>query len=93
MLNFVGCGSAFNTALGNNSAYMKFDDTLFMIDCGSANFGRIKRANLLDGIKHIDVLITHLHPDHIGSLGDLIFYTYYNMRPMFGVKVRLLIRA
>ncbi|ALO79642.1 metallo-beta-lactamase [Bacillus phage Hobo] len=79
MFNFIGCGSAFNTELGNNSAYIKEEGILFMIDCGSANFDRIKRSGLLEGVNDIVVLMTHTHPDHVGSLGDLIFYSYYCM--------------
>lgn len=79
MLEFIGTGSAFNTKLGNNSAFIKKGKTLFLIDCGSNIFTRIQQANLLDGIKDVYVLITHTHPDHIGSLGDLIFYGYYSM--------------
>ncbi|EAO57190.1 Metal-dependent hydrolase [Bacillus thuringiensis serovar israelensis ATCC 35646] len=30
-------------------------------------------------MKQVTVLLTHLHPDHVGSLGDLIFYGYYSM--------------
>lgn len=79
MLQFIGTGSAFNTKLGNNSAFYKNKDILFLIDCGSNIFTRIQEANLLEGIKQVYVLITHTHPDHIGSLGDLIFYGYYAM--------------
>ncbi|HFK1435080.1 TPA: MBL fold metallo-hydrolase [Bacillus cereus] len=79
MLNFIGCGSAFNTKLGNNGAFIKSDDILFLIDCGSSTFERIQRAGLLEGVNHIEVLLTHTHPDHVGSLGDLIFYGFYSM--------------
>lgn len=79
MLNFIGTGSAFNTKLGNNGAFIKKDDTLFMIDCGSSTFSRIQKANLLENDTHVYVLMTHTHPDHIGSLGDLILYGYYSM--------------
>jgi len=79
MLKFIGYGSAFNTELGNNSAYIKDGSTLFLIDCGSNTFDRIRKMNLLDGVEKIYVLITHTHPDHVGSLGDLIFYSYYSM--------------
>lgn len=82
MLKFVGHGSAFNTKLGNNSAYIKEGNTLFLIDCGSNTFDRIKEQNLLNGVEKIYVLITHTHPDHVGSLGDLIFYSYYSMGKM-----------
>lgn len=79
MLQFIGCGSAFNTALGNNGAFIKKDRELFMIDCGSSTFERLQRAKLLDDVDTVHVLMTHTHPDHIGSLGDLIFYGYYEM--------------
>lgn len=82
MLQFIGTGSAFNTKLGNNSAFIKKDNTLFMIDCGSNTFDRILQSNLLEDVEHIYVLMTHTHPDHIGSLGDLIFYSYYSMGKM-----------
>jgi ribonuclease BN (tRNA processing enzyme) len=50
-----------------------------MIDCGSSTFSRIQKSNLLDGVEHVYVLLTHTHPDHVGSLGDLILYEYYSM--------------
>lgn len=87
MLKFIGTGSAFNTELGNNGAYIKDGDKLFLIDCGSSTFERIKRSGLLDGVKHISVLMTHTHPDHVGSLGDLIFYGYYAMGEMMKPSV------
>jgi len=77
MLKFIGSGSAFNTKLGNTSAYYKKGNKMLLIDCGSNIFQRIKENNLLDDIEHIHVLITHTHADHVGSLADLILYTYY----------------
>lgn len=78
MLKFIGSGSAFNTKLGNNSAYYKEGNQMLLIDCGSNVFQRIKENNLLNGIEHIHVAITHTHADHVGSLADLILYTYYS---------------
>ncbi|TQR28969.1 MBL fold metallo-hydrolase [Lysinibacillus sphaericus] len=77
MLKFIGSGSAFNTKLGNTSAYYKIGNQMLLIDCGSNIFHRIKEHNLLEGIEHIYVLITHTHADHVGSLADFIFYSYY----------------
>ncbi|PFK99863.1 ribonuclease Z [Priestia megaterium] len=91
MLNFIGRGSAFNTKEGNNCAYIKKGEHLLLIDCGSSTFSRLIESNLLDGVKNITVLITHLHPDHVGSLGDLIFYSYYSIAPMFERKVKVLV--
>lgn len=86
MLKFIGSGSAFNTKLGNNSAYYKEGNKLLLIDCGSNTFHRIRELNLLEGIEEIHVLITHTHPDHVGSLGDLIFYSYYSLGEMMKIK-------
>ena len=33
-LKFLGIGSAFQSSLYNNCAYVKEDDKLFLIDCG-----------------------------------------------------------
>lgn len=81
MLKFLGSGSAFNTKLGNNGAYIlnKKDKILFMIDCGSVTFSRLEWSGLLEDVERVVVLMTHTHPDHVGSLGDLIFYGYYSM--------------
>ncbi len=78
MLKFIGSGSAFNTKLGNNAAYYKVANQMLLIDCGSNIFHRIKENQILEGIEHIHVLVTHTHADHVGSLADLIFYMYYS---------------
>ena len=74
MLKFIGTGSAFNTEFGNTSAYIKTEDTLFLIDCGESVFQRIIKLNLLDDVKSVYIAITHLHSDHVGSLATLIGY-------------------
>lgn len=78
MLKFIGSGSAFNTKLGNTSAYYKKGNQMLLIDCGSNIFQRIKENNLLEGIDEVYTLITHSHSDHVGSLSDLILYSYYS---------------
>lgn len=85
MLTFIGIGSAFNTPLGNTSAFIKSNDELLLIDCGSTVFKSINESGLLDGVKKINVIITHTHPDHAGSLGDLIFYAYYIMKTQVNI--------
>ncbi|HYE10290.1 MAG TPA: MBL fold metallo-hydrolase [Patescibacteria group bacterium] len=76
-LNFIGSGSALNTELGNNCAFIKEEKSILLIDCGSTTFSRIQSLKLLESVREIFVLITHRHPDHIASLGDLIFYANY----------------
>lgn len=77
LLTFLGKGSAFNTKEGNTSAYIKDGSSLLLIDCGETVFGKIRELNLLDGIDDVNVLITHLHSDHVGSLSSLIFYCHF----------------
>jgi phosphoribosyl 1,2-cyclic phosphodiesterase len=76
-LKFLGRGSAFNIKEGNTSAYIKDTDSLLLIDCGESIFERIINKNLLDGVTKVDVLITHLNSDHVGSLSSLIYYCFY----------------
>lgn len=76
-LLFLGRGSAFNTSEGNNSAYFIDKNELFLIDCGESIFERIIERNLLDDISCVNVMITHTHSDHVGSIGSLIMYCYY----------------
>lgn len=84
MLRFLGIGSAFNTELGNNSAYIKKEESMLLIDCGGTVFHAIQKRGLLESLKDLTIIITHTHPDHVGSLGEVIFYCYYilNIRPV-----------
>lgn len=79
-LKFIGRGSAFNVKEGNNSAYIKQDNKFILLDCGENVFQRIIENNLLEDIESVEVLITHLNADHVGSLSTLIFYCYYMKR-------------
>lgn len=84
-LSFSGVGSAFNTELNNTSAYCIKDHCLFLIDCGCTVFKTMNEADLLSDLTAMHIFITHTHSDHVGSLGDLIFYAYY----LLGVKLHL----
>jgi Metal-dependent hydrolases of the beta-lactamase superfamily III len=80
MLDFTGIGSAFNTKLGNNSAFIKRENSLILIDCGGTVFHKLQELNLLKDVNNLYFIITHTHPDHIGSLGDTIFYSNYILK-------------
>jgi ribonuclease BN (tRNA processing enzyme) len=78
LLKFIGRGSYSNKKELNTSAFCKFNDNeMLLIDCGGTIFHRILNLELLDDVKILYIAITHLHPDHVGSLGDLIFYCHY----------------
>ena len=77
MLKFLGIGSAFNSKDGNNSAYIKQNASLIIIDCGSTVFGDIKAHIDTNDPNDIHIFITHTHTDHIGSLGTTLDYIYH----------------
>lgn len=77
ILRFLGCGAAFNPALGNTSAYFEKNNNLYLIDCGELIFHKLYEEGMLTKYNDIYVLITHMHADHVGSLGSLISYAYF----------------
>ena len=82
-LQFLGIGAAFNPAFGNTSACFQKDGTLYLLDCGSTVFGALLERKAMQGAKRIVVLITHLHADHVGSLGTLISYCNFKVNRKF----------
>lgn len=76
-LKFLGRGNAFNVTEGNTSAYIKNGTHLFLIDCGETVFEKLIKLKLLEDIESIDIVITHLHGDHVGSLSTLVFYLHF----------------
>ena len=87
MLKFIGNNGCFS--LGNNtSAYYIKDDKIILFDCGETVFKEILRRKIInDKIKYIDIIITHFHSDHIGSLGSLLFYCRYKE-----IKIRVVFK-
>lgn len=78
-LIFLGRGCSNNYHENNTSAYFIENDELFLIDCGETVFNKLLENNILEKVNKINILITHTHSDHIGSLGTLILYSYYNV--------------
>lgn len=76
-LNFIGIGSAFNVNLGNTAAFLNYGGSKILFDCGELIFARLKNSEFWYENNPIHVFVTHNHPDHIGSLGSFIFYSYY----------------
>lgn len=77
MLQFLGVGSAFNIEDYNTSAYYKENGKMLLIDCGETVFEQIIKNGVLDDVNNINLLISHTHTDHVGSLGTLIYYLFY----------------
>ena len=76
-INFLGRGSAFNPKEGSNAGYFIENDELFLIDVGESVFAKLIEYKILENIKQINIMITHTHGDHIGSIGSLIAYSQY----------------
>lgn len=93
-LSFIGKGSTFNTKMGNTSAFFKSHNSMVLIDCGGTVFDRLMDLKLLQDLQRLYIVITHTHPDHVGSLGDVIFYCYYilGFRPTIFFPKRELIQ-
>lgn len=87
-LRFIGRGSALNTELGCNSAYILKNNNLILFDCGGDVLSRLKHMKIVtNNIKSIIVFETHLHPDHVASLGDLIFHSYFSAKLREKIKI------
>ena len=84
-LNFLGGDSGFGE--NNNSAFYVMGNKLILIDCGFAIFNKVK--NMLNEFDEIDVIITHLHNDHAGTLSQLIMYVYF----VLGKTVNVIIKC
>jgi len=84
VLKFLGSDSGFGA--NNNSAYIEEKEKLTIIDCGFTVFTQIKKKFDLNKYKEINVIITHLHNDHAGSLSQLILYSYF----IFNKKVNVI---
>ena len=73
-LNFIGTGSAFNYHLGNNSAYIKRNSSMLLIDCGGTVFHSLVKSNLLQDISSLYVAVTHMHRSYWLSWGHNFLY-------------------
>lgn len=73
-LEFLGTGNAFNPVEGNCSILI---DKKVLVDCGSTIPLELIKKDKIKSIE--DIIITHLHSDHVGGLellGQLLFFKY-----------------
>lgn len=74
VLTFLGKDSGFGDE--NNSAYIEKNDKFILIDCGFTVFEKLKKIDF-NKYKNIEIIITHLHNDHAGSLSQFILYLWF----------------
>lgn len=80
-IEFMGVGSGLSPELGNNNAllFSADSDRQLLIDCGFSTPPVLtQRENGLFNIS--DILITHVHSDHVGGLELMGFTTFYVYR-------------
>jgi ribonuclease BN (tRNA processing enzyme) len=79
IIEVLGVGDLFTPEITNTSFLLSppgYADKKFLIDCGYNVFQKLVSGKY--DIGNIDtVIITHTHPDHIGSLGALIYYRWF----------------
>lgn len=73
-LTFLGTGAAFNPEMDNSNAFFTIENEFFLIDCGESTFAKLWNLPQVIESRKINVIITHLHCDHVGSLGSLISF-------------------
>ena len=89
LLKFIGTGDMSNFSLKNNSAFIKFDKTMLLLDCGMTTFHSLLEKDVLSNLDEIYIAITHTHPDHVGSLSALILYLYFGTN----VKINIIVNS
>ena len=76
VIEFLGVGSGLSPALGNNNVLLTSEtsDRQVLIDCGFSTPPELSGRSQINKIT--DILITHVHSDHIGGL-ELMGFTYF----------------
>ena len=82
-LKFLGSDAGFGDK--NNSAYIETDNKLIIVDCGITVFNTIKTKFDFKKYNEIEIIITHLHNDHAGSLSQFILYLWY----VYNIKAKV----
>lgn len=83
-LKFLGRDSGFGNK--NNSAYYEKNNKFILIDCGFSVFKQLKEKFDFNKYEEINIIITHLHNDHAGSLSQFILYIWFT----FNKQVKIL---
>lgn len=69
----LGTGDAFTTSRNNTAFVVEHNGKYVAVDCPHP-YLKILKENNIDPIKIDDIIITHLHGDHIGGLDTFLFY-------------------
>lgn len=75
-VHFLGCGAGYYPQLGPTAAYFREGTSLYVLECGTSVFERLVQADAFRGVERVTVFLSHVHADHVGSLGILLDYCY-----------------
>lgn len=85
-IEVLGVGGGFSPELGNSS-FLVWDDkeySAILMDCGFSVFPRLLQLETETNreiIRKIDtIFISHMHGDHVGSLGTLLQYRWFRLK-------------
>ena len=92
LFKFIGTGDMQNANLKNTSAYIKFDKTMLLVDCGMTVFHELLNKELLSNLDKIYIAITHTHPDHVGSLAALLLYLKFYTNTKINIIINSLFK-
>lgn len=76
-IKFIGFGGAFDVNCVNSAAFVRHGGRTYLLDCGHSVFRELVQKDIAAEIS--DILITHLHDDHVGSLSSYLLYRFYNL--------------
>lgn len=88
-LKFLSCGGALNLEMGANCAFIKHKKNLLLIDCCEEATRKLFNLHLFDGIENVYVALTHMHFDHVGGIGTLIWFCNFCL----GFKPKIIINS
>lgn len=76
-LCFTGRGAMLYPEEGNTAAYIEDQDNFYLIDCGEDVAHKLIQHKKLVKGKNYYLFVTHMHSDHVGSIGTLKDYLKY----------------
>jgi ribonuclease BN (tRNA processing enzyme) len=77
-LEWIGTGSGLNPVLGNTSCMIRGAQRTLLVDCGGTVPIELIKSGQIGDVT--DILITHIHADHVGGLEGLGFMNYFGLR-------------
>ena len=87
-MEWIGTGSGLNPVLGNTCFLLRGQgDRMALVDCGYTVPGRLLELDYIDRIT--DIVVTHMHSDHIGGLEAFGFYHRHVAQHLDGARPHL----